>query len=130
MKEQEILKKFLLEYSKAGHRIWRNNVGTGWQGVCHWKGSHLSIKHPRPLRAGLAEGSSDLIGLTRVKITPEMVGQTVAMFTALEVKTKKTPATWLQKNFIKTILKNGGIGAIVYGFKKILNLEDINGKQI
>ena len=130
MKEKDIIKKILLEYSKAGHRLWRNNVGTGWQGICHWEGRHLSIQGPRPLHAGLCQGSSDIIGFTRVKITQEMVGETVAIFTALEVKTKNTPATWLQKNFIKTILKNGGIGAIVYSFKNILKWEKENDRKI
>lgn len=49
----------------------------------------------RPVRYGLGNQSkahndqiksSDLIGFTKVQITPEMVGQTLAVFTAVEVK--------------------------------------------
>ena len=41
----------------------------------------------QPIKAGWgANGASDLIGFTTVEITPEMVGQKAAIFTAIEVK--------------------------------------------
>jgi hypothetical protein len=58
--------------------------------------------------------SSDLIGFTKVVITPEMVGKTVAIFTAIEVKKESWKSDpndkreTAQNNFIKWIVNNGG----------------------
>jgi hypothetical protein len=72
-----------LEASRRGARLWRNNVGAlpGPSGI--------------PVRYGLANESkrmneaiksSDLIGITPVVITQEMVGRTLGVFTSYEVK--------------------------------------------
>jgi hypothetical protein len=37
--------------------------------------------------ASLCKGSADLIGYRTITITPDMVGQQVAVFTSIEVKT-------------------------------------------
>ncbi|MCH6559741.1 hypothetical protein IH799_05225, partial [candidate division KSB1 bacterium] len=63
-------------------------------------------------------GGSDLIGWTRVKITQKMLGNTVAVFTALEVKTPdwkgpKNNRELRQQHFIQTVAKNGGIAGFV-----------------
>ena len=127
MTEKEIINQYLLKYSEEGHRLWRNNTGMAYQGIAHYKGRNLTLTNYRPLHAGLCQGSSDLIGLTQVTITPEMVGQKIAVFTAIEIKAGKTRSTWLQENFVKTINKLGGIGKIVRGpFEKILKWEDMN----
>jgi len=90
-------------------RIWRNFVGTAWQGkVSKYKNS-IVMSHARVLTCGLAVGSSDLIGFVRKKITPEMVGHYVAIFTAIEVKTPTGVATVEQQKFIKMVKDNGGI---------------------
>ena len=69
--------------SKAGRRYWRNNVGA------------CKDENGRIIRYGLANEStrvnhsiksSDLIGITPVVITQDMVGSTVGQFTAIEVK--------------------------------------------
>lgn len=64
--------------------------------------------------------SSDLIGITQVVITPDMVGKTVGIFTALEVKkadwksNKKLDARETAQNaFIQWVLSKGGIAAFV-----------------
>lgn len=67
----------------AGYWLTRNNVGV------------LTDKTGRPVRYGLANESkalnesiksADLIGWRSVVITPEMVGQRVAIFTSVECK--------------------------------------------
>ena len=94
-------------------RIFRNNTGMAWQGDTVRKGSVLIIQNPRPLQAGLCEGSSDLIGWTSMEITPEMVGKKVAIFTALEVKSGKGRPSDEQRNFIQRVQEAGGIATVV-----------------
>lgn len=53
-----------------------------------------------------------------------MVGQTAALFTALEVKTAGTKTTKEQKAFVDTVKRMGGIGAIVRKFTGIIGRED------
>ena len=81
------------------------------------------IKHARLFRNnvgmiggvqfGLCKGSSDLIGFIQREITPDMVGQKIAVFTALEVKTTKGKSTPEQIAFIDCVRKFGGISGIV-----------------
>lgn len=73
--------------------------------------------------------SSDLIGITEVLITPDMVGKIVGVFTALEVKkeewnpTKKLDDHEIkQNNFLQFVKSKGGIAAFVH---KVDNLKDI-----
>ena len=114
MSENEIMKAVLLAVGRlANIRIFRNNVGTGWQGqaVRQWQEAghrYLLLKDPRPLHAGLCVGSADLIGWRQVEITPEMVGQKIAVFTAIECKTPKGKATAEQVNFLRHVAQFGG----------------------
>ena len=83
-------------------RLFRNNTGT--------------LPDPRtgrPVQFGLARGSADLIGYRTVTITPDMVGQQVAVFTSLEVKTPTGRIRPEQTNWLQTIKRAGGIAAIV-----------------
>lgn len=114
--------KIMLELSKLGSRLFRNNVGTGWVGkssfitksqVVKVNRGDVVIRKARPLHSGLCVGSSDLIGWTKVKITPDMVGRSVAVFTAVEVKAGKTATTKEQIAFIEAVKRDGGIGSIV-----------------
>jgi len=56
--------------------------------------------------------ASDLIGLKAVKITPEMVGSTVAVFIAVEVKLPSGRVQQNQINFLEMVNKLGGKGVI------------------
>lgn len=95
-------------------RMFRNNVGTGWTGKSiKTKSGSMLIENPRPLNAGLCVGSSDLIGWTSIEIKPEMIGQKIAVFTALEIKTETGKISKEQKNFIELIHKFGGIASII-----------------
>ena len=72
--------------SKEGHRLFRNNVGTGLQYVDRAPKGWEPPKWLKPFTYGLPAGSADLVGWTSVTITQEMVGQTVAVFASVEVK--------------------------------------------
>ena len=82
-------------------RLFRNNTGT--------------LPDPRtgrPVQFGLARGSADLIGLRTVTITPDMVGQQVAVFTSIEVKTPKGRPTAEQQSWLNMVRSLGGIAGI------------------
>lgn len=80
--------------------MFRNNVGAMKNHKGQW------------VRYGLVKGSSDLIGWTPVVITTEMVGQTVAVFSAIEVKTVKGKPTESQLYFIGRVRGDGGYAGI------------------
>ena|SRR3990167_10638672 len=98
------------EASLKGCILWRNNVGC------------LIDRNGRPIRYGLNNTSkkandeyksSDLIGIRKVTITPEMVGKTIGVFVAREVKRqgwkyKGSEAEKAQKRYIDLVTEMGG----------------------
>ena len=100
----------------VGHgkiRLFRNNTGA------------LLDMQGRLVKFGLCKGSSDLIGFRSITITPDMVGQKIAVFSAIEVK-DKGKATVEQKNFINIINNAGGYAGVaksVNDAKKILYMD-------
>lgn len=67
----------------------------------------------RLITFGLAKGSADLIGWRTIEITPDMVGQRVAVFCSLEVKTDTGRLTELQRNWMEAVRRAGGIAGVV-----------------
>jgi hypothetical protein len=99
--ETNLVARLITAASKCGARLWRNNVGT----LRDARGSYVTY--------GLCVGSSDLIGYRVVVVTPEMVGQKVAVFTAIEAKSATGRATDRQQRFIEQVNFDGGIGQVV-----------------
>lgn len=114
MKETNIVKLVQLALSKLSTvRVFRNNTGMGWQGTVVTQTSEsIMLRNHRPLHAGLVKGSSDLIGYKTVTITRDMVGQDVAVFVALELKTKTGRISKEQDNFLQAVHDAGGIAGI------------------
>lgn len=113
MTETPLMQKIRLAVGKLPTvRLFRNNVGMGWQGKAVHQGSRVIIENPRPLHAGLCQGSSDLIGWTTVEVTADMVGEKLAVFTAIEVKTDKGRTSPEQRNFIQRVQEAGGIAGV------------------
>lgn len=82
-------------------RLFRNNCGT--------------LPDPRtgrPVQFGLARGSADLIGWRTLVITPEMVGQRVAVFTSLEIKTPTGRLVPAQRHWLQAVEQAGGIAGV------------------
>lgn len=123
LQETNISKQIQKTLSKMGTRLFRVNTGTAWAGkpiklaagqLYKAKHGDVVIQGAYPVRMGLINGGSDLIGWHPIVITPEMVGKRVAVFAAPEVKTdvggNGNPD---QKNFIKVVKEAGGIAGIV-----------------
>ena len=115
MKEQQIQTRWLMFISRRPDvRMFRNNVGTGWTGqVVSKELGAIVLQNARPLHAGLCVGSSDLIGWKTVTITPDMVGQQVAVFVAAEVKTATGRLTGEQQNFLNKVRDAGGLAVVI-----------------
>lgn len=122
MTEGALLKKFLVEFSRLGGRLFRNNTGVMYAG----RGSRnpdgsITLREYRPVRAGLCVGSSDLIGWQTIAVTQDMVGRQIAVFTAIEVKSsKKFKPTKDQRIFLSAVSAAGGIAVCAYDLNDIL----------
>jgi hypothetical protein len=118
MSEIDLVRSLQIKASELGHRLWRNNSGVGWAGQqIRVSRSQMVMIHPgdvviraaRALHAGLATGSSDLIGITNT-----------GRFLAVEAKTPKGRTTDGQESFLEMVNRLGGIGIVAR------SLEDFN----
>ena len=119
--EQAIQNKIRLKIAKFG-TFFRVNVGQSWVGskvqrfsapqTMNVNAGDILLREGRPFKTGLATGTSDILGMTRVTVTPDMVGQTVAVFTAIEVKAVGGKPTEAQEQFINHINTAGGFAGI------------------
>jgi hypothetical protein len=98
--EQAIQQQIRLACSNGPVRLWRNNTG------------RLRDERGQLVTFGLCPGSSDLIGYRSMTITPDMVGQTVAVFCAVEVKAERGRPTAEQTAFLEHISSAGGRAGI------------------
>lgn len=122
------MRRIIKHLSKKGARLFRNNMGETWIGKSQYirktdfykcEVGDVIIRKARRFHAGLAEGSSDLIGFTPVKITADMVGKEIAVFTAIETKASEKEAISAsrsgqkrekqQQNFCNYVSLNGGL---------------------
>lgn len=89
----------MLEVSKAGHRIFRNQVG------------QYKLADGRYIRSGLCVGSSDLIGFSRD-----------GKFIALEIKQPGQHASAEQQKFIDAVNNAGGIAGVAHSVDEAMAL--------
>lgn len=100
MSETALLRELMTHWSASGMRLFRNQVGS------------YQLPDGRWLSSGLCIGSSDLIGWAPVIVTPEMMGRTVAIFTAIETKVGKRDTTVQQAKFISRVREDGGLAVV------------------
>jgi len=98
--EQRIQQEIRLAISHGDIKVFRNNTGT------------LRDQHGRPVQFGLCKGSADLIGWRTVTVTPEMVGQRIAVFTSIEVKTPTGRLRPEQQQWLDAVQAAGGIAGV------------------
>lgn len=100
MTETKLVRDLMVKWSASGMRLFRNQVGS------------YQLPDGRWLSSGLCIGSSDLIGWTPVIVTQEMVGRSVAVFTAVECKVGARDTTVQQAKFISRVREDGGLAVI------------------
>ena len=101
MTEMNRLRAIMLGLSTPGVRLFRNNCGA------------LKDAEGRLIRYGVANpGGSDLIGWRSIIVTPDMIGQKIAVFLAIEVKGEQGKATDHQRNFISRVKADGGLAGV------------------
>lgn len=113
--ETALKARLLLAFgARPGVRLFNNPVGDGWQGkVIAQDSATITLLHARRIVYGLAPNSSDIIGLRSVTVTSDMVGETLAVFVAPEVKTATGRVREGQTRFIAAVNAAGGRAGIV-----------------
>lgn len=115
---QRIIRKAISPYGT----YFRTNVGLAWTGNDVFRAvspvavtlnpGDVLIRQARPFDTGLPKGTSDLNGMTRVVVTPAMVGVTLAVFTAIEVKQPRGRLTDEQSNYLRAVVRAGGLAGV------------------
>ena len=80
----------------------------------------------RWVQFGLAKGSSDLIGFKTVKITSEMIGQDIAQFVSIEIKTERGKLTEVQENWLQKVHDSGGIVGVARSIQDALKIVKVS----
>jgi hypothetical protein len=115
--EQSIQQHIRLACSNGPVRLFRNNIGR--------------LPDPRTGRwveFGVGgKGAGDLLGWRRVTITPDMVGQQVAVFTSIEVKTPTGRIRPEQQQWMDTVQAAGGIAGVARSVDDALRIVTAQG---
>ncbi len=112
LSEAELLKKLMIDGSKLGLRLFRNQQGV------------YELKDGRWLTSGLCVGSSDLIGYYPGTMTEAIVGRTVAVFVAVEAKGPRGRPTKEQEQFVDVVNRAGGLGYVAWYSDLELAIQD------
>lgn len=111
MTESDIQSLIRQQVGNGPVRLFRNNVGA------------TKDAKGRLIRYGLAKGSADLIGWVAREITPDDVGQTMAQFVSIEVKSptgKPRPDQIAWQDFVNQAGGRAGIARSVDDAVKII----------
>jgi hypothetical protein len=115
--EHEIQQRIRLACGRGAVRLWRNNTGA------------LVDQQGRFVRFGLCKGSSDLIGLRTVVVTPEMVGQRIAQFVALEIKAPQGVVSPEQQAFLRLVQELGGVASVCRSIEQAQAVLDLGAER-
>jgi len=116
MKEKKLQTEILkLIGSHPDFRLFRNHVGNGYTGtlISGFENGIITLANARRGQFGLCVGSGDLIGLQKITITEDMVGQEIARFISIEVKSENGKLKPEQKIWHDFINSFGGASHIV-----------------
>jgi hypothetical protein len=123
--ERDVERAIRLALSRGNTRLFRQHVGLFWQGEAFpQKDGTVVLRNARRIDVGF-EGQPDEGGWTTVTITPEMVGQRIAIAVQLEIKRSRgAHRRKKQKEFIafaKAMGVRAGFAASVEDAEKIVS---------
>lgn len=105
--ERELILQRLSNLAPEDRRF-RLNAGQAWTGeIVRRTPTTLVLRNPRVFH-GAPEGWPDLCGWDSVVVTPEMVGQTLAVFAGEEVKAHGGRLSRVQRLFRDCLVRMGG----------------------
>lgn len=110
MTESQIQRDIRIHLNKGSTRAWRNNIAK-----LKVRGQWVNYGIP-----GI--GGSDLIGFHSITITPDMIGQRVAVFLAIECKSATGKPSPAQTNFLDFVTASGGIAGVANSAESALNI--------
>lgn len=121
--ESTVQQEVQIQAMHLGCNLMRNNSGAfkDETGRVVWFGLGNTSKERNKIIK-----SSDLIGITKVVITPDMVGKTIGVFTAVECKEeswkenkKLDERETAQSNFIQWVISMGGYAGFANSVDKL-----------
>lgn len=116
--ETNLQNGILVALSNAGHLPWRNQVGV-----------FRAYDNPQRIIKIGTPGMADIIDVVPVVITPEMVGKTVGVAVAMEIKTLTGQQRENQQLWELALKKRGGIylvtRSIEQALQQIASMPDI-----
>lgn len=95
--ETNIQNKIMLEMSSRGAMVWRNQTG-----------KFRAMNEPTRIISVGQKGSADILACLPTVITLDMVGKTLGVFVAVEVKTELGKQRPDQKSWQDAFEKHGG----------------------
>ena len=125
-KEGVLISKILAKHGACpDRRLWRNETAGAWVGKRKGttdKGDVVLRRGARLIQAGLCKGSADIIGLIMEPVSPT---NWIAVFVALEVKTKGVRTEDHQSKYLEVIVALGGIAAVV---RSVEDVDELLGR--
>lgn len=109
MTEKDIINNILKEHPFMFRNSQGYCIACSPKDIHKLNGGGWKVDKGAPMHFGLFKGSSDMIGFKPTVITPDMVGQTVAIFQSIEVKTKNDRLSKEQKAWNRSVENQGGI---------------------
>src|SRR5690348_4285244 len=107
--ESRLLQTIRLTLSRGDARLFRFQSG------------NFELADGRRIVSGFI-GAGDLIGWRTLLITPEMVGQRIAQFASVEVKTARGRVTAEQQAWLRAVQAAGGVGGVVRSVEEAVEL--------
>jgi hypothetical protein len=99
-------------------RLFRNVSGEFWGGkLLNFSNGVATLACAQKVSTGLHTGAGDLIGLTTITVTPDLVGKRIAVFTSGEVKLKGGRIEAGQPEWCDFVNAAGGRAGFLYSIE-------------
>ena len=110
-------RRFFIDAGYAWKADKKNTIWVKKPGPVFLNPGDMVLRHPQRFNGG-PEGWFDAVGWDSVVITPDMMGQTIAVFCGDELKSKNDRLRSLQKLLGTILQKMGGVWTVVRASKK------------